>query len=84
MPMPTGCSSHSVPKGVSEMKRQEIHVVFDGPPGPVAGRFVEVENADGASIGVGRWEERGDYWHLIIDDVPEPKPYKVYDIGVPA
>lgn len=44
----------------------ELHVVFDGPPGPVAGRFVETENADGQGVGVGRWEERGKYWHLIL------------------
>lgn len=28
----------------------ELHVVFDGPPGPVAGRFVETENADGQGV----------------------------------
>jgi hypothetical protein len=49
---------------------KEIHIVFDGPPGPEAGRFVEVENAQGQSIRVGRWEQRGNYWHLIITAVP--------------
>lgn len=53
------------------MSKREIHIVFDGPPGPTAGRFVEVEDSKGVSIGVGRWEQQGDYWHLIIgeDDV---------------
>lgn len=37
-----------------------IDVVFDGPPGHVSGRFVEVENPDGASISVGDWIERLD------------------------
>ena len=45
---------------------EELHIVFDGPPGPTAGRFVEVENAEGKSISVGRWEQHGNYWHLIL------------------
>jgi hypothetical protein len=45
----------------------KMHIVFDGPPGPVAGRFVEVENEDGASILVGEWVEMSDgCWHLVI------------------
>ena len=44
-----------------------IDIVFDGPPGPEAGRFVEVENPDGASISVGEWIDRGDgFWALRI------------------
>ncbi len=44
-----------------------MDIVFDGPPGPVAGRFVEVENEDGASISIGAWIERGDgFWVLRI------------------
>lgn len=34
---------------------QRINIIFDGPPGPEAGRFVEVENEEGASINVGDW-----------------------------
>lgn len=34
-------------------------VVFDGPPGAEPGRFVECENAQGASVGVGEWAP---YW----------------------
>jgi len=50
----------------SDVKRY-IDVVFDGPPGPVAGRFVEVENAEGASINFGKWVHRNDgYWVLRI------------------
>lgn len=48
---------------------QDVHIVFDGPPGPDGGRFVEAETADGKSIRVGRWEQRGDYWHLILQAV---------------
>jgi hypothetical protein len=40
---------------------------FDGPPGPEAGRFVEIETLDGRSMDKGRWEQEGDYWVLIID-----------------
>ena len=48
----------------------EIRVVFDGPPGPEAGRFVEVENIEGASIRVGVWHERDDgFWELRISGV---------------
>ena len=49
-----------------------IDIVFDGPPGPVTGRFVEVENERGASIRVGEWVERDDgYWALRIPDHTE-------------
>ena len=44
----------------------ELHIVFDGPPSHESGRFVEVETADGNGMNVGRWEQRGNYWHLII------------------
>ncbi len=48
----------------------EIDIVFDGPPGHIAGRFVEVENQDGHSISVGEWIERDDgYWVLRIETV---------------
>ena len=54
-----------------------VHVVFDGPPGPVAGRFVEVETPDGGGIrgiSVGRWIERDDgYWALEIDVIPHSR-----------
>ncbi len=42
----------------------EVDIVFDGPPGPEAGRFVEVER-DGKSISAGEWVKREDgYWVL--------------------
>lgn len=47
-----------------------IDIVFDGPPGPEAGRFVEVEDSTGASIRVGTWVQREDgYWVLRVPDV---------------
>lgn len=54
-----------------------IDIVFDGPPSHESGRFVEVENPQGASISVGEWIDRGDgFWALRI-------PY-TYSSVVPA
>ncbi len=50
-------------------KRKEIHIILDGPPGHEAGRFVEVEDEHGKSFKAGEWEERGEFWHLVI---PQP------------
>ena len=47
-----------------------IDIVFDGPPAPESGHFVEVEDSSGHSIRFGEWVERPDgYWVLRI-----PKP----------
>lgn len=44
-----------------------VDIVFDGPPGKLAGRFVEVENEERASIRLGEWLERDDgFWVLRI------------------
>lgn len=44
-----------------------IDIVFDGPPGHEAGRFVEVENSEGISINAREWIKRPDgYWALRI------------------
>jgi hypothetical protein len=47
-----------------------IDIVFDGPPGHIAGRFVEVEDETGKSIGIGDWikpsELTGGFWRLRI------------------
>ena len=44
-----------------------LDIVFDGPPGPESGRFVEVENQLGRSVNVGEWVHRPDgYWALRI------------------
>jgi len=67
-----GFASHS---GAPVLKRTEsipteIRIVFDGPPCPKAGRFVEVENSQGFSMKVGEWLERNDgYWELRIPNV---------------
>lgn len=55
------CYTHGGPKS------PYIDIVFDGPPGPEAGRFVEVENALGQSINAGDWTQRPDgRWVLRI------------------
>ncbi len=50
----------------------ELHIVFDGPPGPESGRFVEVETKGGFSVRVGEWHQRGKFWVLVLttDDFP--------------
>jgi hypothetical protein len=45
-----------------------VDIVFDGPPSHESGRFVEVEDATGASIKLGEWVEKGAYWRLRIPD----------------
>lgn len=45
---------------------REYHFVCDGPPSHESGRFVELENERGQSICPGRWEQRGQLWHLIV------------------
>lgn len=49
-----------------------IDIVFDGPPSHESGRFVEVEDATGHSISLGKWIQRPDgYWVLRIPDPRE-------------
>ena len=49
---------------------QKINIIFDGPPGNESGRFVEVENEQGASIGVGEWVSLGDgLWALSLEAI---------------
>ena len=54
-------------KQLEQVKEDYVDIVFDGPPGPESGRFVEVENAQGKSISFGEWIERPDgYWALRV------------------
>jgi len=51
----------------AENKDAYIDIVFEGPPGPEGGMFVEVENDEGASIRLGDWVDRKDgFWVLRI------------------
>jgi hypothetical protein len=54
-----------------------IDIVFDGPPGPESGRFVEVEDAAGKSITCGTWILRADgLWALRITGAELSTPAK--------
>ena len=47
-----------------------VDIVFDGPPGPESGRFVEVEDANGRGFRLGEWVERSDgLWALRIPNL---------------
>ena len=52
-----------------------LHIVFDGPPGPTAGRFIEVEDDSGKSIRVGKWKDcKNGYWELVIPYPAQMEP----------
>lgn len=65
-----------------------VDVLFDGPPGPVAGRFVDTVDPDGRSVSGGEWIDRGDgYWALRMplhagDDTPTEAVPASYVAGV--
>ncbi|MDD2878715.1 MAG: hypothetical protein PHZ23_15970 [Acidiphilium sp.] len=51
----------------ARVNERETRIVFDGPPGPKSGRFVEVEDANGTSFNAGEWHERPDgLWELRL------------------
>ena len=52
------------------MSEKTIDIVFDGPPGPISGHFVEVER-DGAGVSIGEWVQDGALWRLRIPDPDE-------------
>lgn len=49
---------------IRQPQEQTIDIVFDGPPSPPSGRFVEVESPPGKSIRFGEWLNRGGLWVL--------------------
>ena len=52
-----------------------LNIIFDGPPAPEAGRFVEVETDDGRSVNAGEWTNRPDgMWALRITQLPFTTP----------
>ena len=60
--------------GADDNFSEPINIVFDGPPGPVAGRFIEVETDEGFSVRVGEWVKRSDgWWSLRIESLPTTK-----------
>ena len=66
-------------------KPGQVDIVFDGPPGHESGRFVEVEDLNGASVSVGDWIERPNgQWALRLSiatvEVPRTGPSSDADI----
>jgi len=56
----------------SKSTTEAINIIFDGPPGPESGRFVEVETDGGYGVNAGEWIERTDgLWALRITDLPK-------------
>lgn len=67
-------------------KTPPINIIFDGPPSHRSGRFVEVEDDQGRSLGIGTWIDRGGgYWALRIE-APGDEPWDVptSDRGLPT
>lgn len=63
------------PEGHPAPSPADVYVVFDGPPGPEAGRFVECEDAEGRGINAGEWIERPNgWWALRIPREGNPQP----------
>lgn len=55
-----------------------LRIVFDGPPAPQSGRFVECENENRASVKAGEWTQEGAMWVLTVTSlptVPLPPPF---------
>jgi len=46
-------------------EEREVDIVFDAPPGPESGRFVEVESPPGVGIRLGEWIQRDDGWWVL-------------------
>lgn len=62
------------------MNTMFINIIFDGPPGPEAPRFIEVEDDAGKSISVGVWNERPDsLWGLRIPYPPMKLDPPIFD-----
>ena len=62
---------------------EHVDIVFDGPPGPESGRFIEAEDANGNSIRFGEWIERPDgRWVLRITAADFQKlRYRIVDVA---
>jgi len=60
------CHGHGGPS-LQEFLVGKTVIRFDGPPGPEAGRFIEVER-DGRSIKYGEWVKDGNDWLLVASE----------------
>lgn len=57
--------------GFVDAREGLLRIVFDGPPGPESGRFIECENSAGASVRCGEWVQEGTNWVLVVRTLPE-------------
>ena len=64
--MPAPCDPEKI--------KDKLVIRFDGPPGPVPGRFVETE-LNGKGVHAGEWVQDEEYWLLVIepDAIPPQK-----------
>lgn len=64
---------------------EPVDIVFDAPPGPEGGRFVEVESPPGKGIRFGDWVKREDgYWALRFYTRPQAGQVTVSEQNAPA
>lgn len=63
------CPKHGGPELSAAIAKRTV-IRFDGPPGHVAGRFIEAER-DGASVNCGEWVQDEDDWLLVLHTTPE-------------
>ena len=60
-------------------------IVFDGPPGPVSGRFIEVEDSEGRSFRLGEWILREDgLYALRVQKSDIRAPEVLATVEIPA
>ena len=61
-----------------------IKIRFDGPPGPVAPRFIEAEDGQGRGICIGSWEhdENSSDWFLVLSEKPISGPFPLTEEGI--
>lgn len=64
-----------------------ISIIFDGPPAPRGGRFVEVNDENGRSLNApGEWRQKENgLWELVLDveaiAAMAPRPPRVRPTG---
>jgi hypothetical protein len=64
-----------------QASEEEVHLIFDGPPGPEGPRFIEAENDCGQSIAVGEWRgPQFGVWALVIPRVLRERPEPTRDV----
>ena len=68
---PVVCATERIAHPLQHVNLEQVHIMCDGAPGPVSGRFVEVEDADGKSISLGSWSRRGEFWALTFKALRE-------------